>query len=417
MSNPEAGQPAASAARQTWEPPTGSPSVHLDALRGFAAFSVLLSHWRNAFFVDYPELGHHNLIVAAAYLITGLGHQWVIVFFVISGYLVGGSVLHAVGTGLWSWRVYLLTRLTRLYIVLLPALLLGGAADWTGIHMAGTDAVYNGRGVGDIIAANVHTTLTLRALVANCLFLQSIALPGMAGRHVPVFGSNGPLWSLCNEFWYYILFPMLVLALAGRKKSWLVRAGYAVAVLALGWFVGPGIILLGIPWLTGVLISYLPRPPALEPWMRRTALATALALLGAGLAFAKFHVGLGGELALGAITALLVWVTLHYVTKPMPAGYLCIAQRSARSSYTLYLTHLPMLIFLKASLHLPRAAPGWSFTLVCIGLLAVIVLYAQLVYEAFEKHTDQVRNWIKPYVMGRAGARTETSCKRSVQAY
>jgi hypothetical protein len=36
-----------------------------------------------------------------------------------------------------------------------------------------------------------------------------------------------------------------------------------------------------------------------------------------------------------------------------------------------------------------------------MGLLAAIFLYAQLVYELFEKHTDQVRNWIKPYVMRR----------------
>lgn len=403
MSNPEAGRPAASAAKQMLQPPAGSPSIHLDALRGFAAFSVLLSHWRNAFFVDYPELGRHNPIVAAAYLVTGLGHQWVIVFFVISGYLVGGSVLRAVGTGLWSWRGYLLTRLSRLYTALLPALLLGGAADWAGMHLAGADVVYNGRGVDDIIGANVHTTLTFRALAANGLFLQGIALPGMAGRHVPTFGSNGPLWSLCNEFWYYILFPMLVLALAGGKKSWRARTGYAVAVLALGWFVGPGIVLLGIPWLMGVLIRYLPNQPAFGPWMRRTAIVTTLVLLGAGLTFTKIHPGLGGDLALGAIVTLLIWVTLHCAVAPLPAGYVRIAQRSAHSSYTLYLVHVPILIFLKASLHLSRAAPSWSFMLVCVGLLAVIVLYAQLVYEVFEKHTGQMRDWIKPYVLRRTG--------------
>jgi len=71
--------------------PKGSPSVHLDALRGFAALSVLLNHWRDALFVDYPRLAHHNPLTAVAYLVAGLGHQWVIVFFVLSGYLVGGE--------------------------------------------------------------------------------------------------------------------------------------------------------------------------------------------------------------------------------------------------------------------------------------------------------------------------------------
>jgi peptidoglycan/LPS O-acetylase OafA/YrhL len=68
-------------------------------------------------------------LIAAAYLITGLGHQWVIVFFVLSGYLVGGSVLRSVAVNHWSWRVYLLNRLTRLYAVLIPALVFGGLLD------------------------------------------------------------------------------------------------------------------------------------------------------------------------------------------------------------------------------------------------------------------------------------------------
>jgi len=97
--------------------PKGSPSVHLDALRGFAALSVLLNHWRDALFVDYPRLAHHNPLTAVAYLVAGLGHQWVIVFFVLSGYLVGGSVLRSVSAGRWSWRSYLLARLTRLSLM------------------------------------------------------------------------------------------------------------------------------------------------------------------------------------------------------------------------------------------------------------------------------------------------------------
>jgi peptidoglycan/LPS O-acetylase OafA/YrhL len=81
-----------------------------------------------------------------------------------------------------------------------------------------------------------------------------------------------------------------------------------------------------------------------------------------------------------------------------------MARRAAHSSYTLYLVHLPMLIFLKAVLHLPRAYPGWHACLVGAGVLVAIVLYAQLVYEAFEKNTDRVRRWIRPHVMGRRAA-------------
>src|SRR5580698_9170265 len=88
------------------ELPGESPSVHLDALRGFAAFSVLLNHLRDALFVDYEAIARHNPLTSAAYLVSGLGRQWVMVFFVLSGYLVGGSVLRSIGRGSWSWRAY-----------------------------------------------------------------------------------------------------------------------------------------------------------------------------------------------------------------------------------------------------------------------------------------------------------------------
>jgi peptidoglycan/LPS O-acetylase OafA/YrhL len=400
MATAEVRQRATRAATYGLEIPSGSPSVHLDALRGLAAFSVLLTHWRDALFLDYSKIANHDILTALAYFATGLGHQWVIVFFVMSGYLVGGSVLRAMGSGVWTWRGYLLSRLTRLYIVLLPALLLGGVADWAGMHLAGADSVYTAHSGWHSFYKDVHLTLNLRTMAANSLFLQGIALPGMSGKHVPSFGSNGPLWSLCNEFWYYISFPFIVLALERIRKPWLTRAGYFAALLALGWFVGPTIALLGATWLMGSLIPYLPPLPARGPWMRVIAVVTALALLTFGLAFAKSLPGLGSDLALGVIVMLLIWVMIHCATAPVPAGYTWIAQRSARSSYTLYLVHVPALLFLKAWFQLPRAVPSVPALLVGAGVLVATVLYAQLVYEVFEKNTARVRNWIKPYVIG-----------------
>src|SRR5580704_2592561 len=146
--------------------PGESPSVHLDALRGFAAFSVLLNHLRDALFVDYESIARHNPLTSAAYLVSGLGRQSVIVFFVLSGYLVGGSVLRSAANGSWSWRAYLLARLSRLYVVLLPALLLGGALDWLGMHIPGTESVYSGNSGMHALAFNVHRVLTWQMLAA-----------------------------------------------------------------------------------------------------------------------------------------------------------------------------------------------------------------------------------------------------------
>lgn len=374
----------------------GSPSVHLDALRGFAAFSVLLFHVRRLLFLDYLQLGHHNPLIAAVYLVSGLGEQWVIVFFVLSGYLVGGSVLRSVATGRWSWRGYLLTRLTRLYIVLLPALLLGGILDCAGTRLAGSQAQY----ASLTTDRTVPVDLSLPTLAANSFFLQDIKLPGLGGRSLPVYGSNGPLWSLCNEFWYYLAFPLLVLLFA-KGRFWWVRVACGMGLIAWALFVGSYIALLGIPWLMGVAIVYLPPFPARGPWARRVAAATALAVFAVGLPIAAktHHFGWIADALFGLVVTLLIWVTLHCATAPLSRFYIKLAHRSSHSSYTLYLTHFPLLVFFIALLHLPRAAPNWHMFLVAMALLAAILLYAQLVYEIFEKQTERVRNWIKPYVM------------------
>jgi len=369
--------------------------VHLDALRGFAAFSVLLGHWRDALFIDYPALAHHNPLLTTVYLVTGLGRQWVIVFFVLSGYLVGGSVLRSAGAGRWSWRGYLTARFTRLYVVLLPALMLGGALDWAGMHWLNADALYGGHSGMQALHFDIHRTLTWRVLAGNALFLQTVYLPGGHGFNIPTFGTNGPLWSLSNEFWYYLAFPLLVLMIAQARPAWH-RALFALALAGWVWFCGAGIALLGIPWLMGAPIGYLPPFPASRTWTRRLALAAVMAFLALTLSLGKlWHVEVM-DYFIGIAVALLIWITLHCASGELPGWYVRLSRRAAHSSYTLYLVHMPLLIFLKAAFHLPRAQPGWQMLLVSLGVMAAILVYAQLVYQCFEKNTDRVRGWFKP---------------------
>ena len=172
-----------------------------------------------------------------------------------------------------------------------------------------------------------------------------------------------------------------------------------LALIAWGLFVGCEIALLGIPWLMGVLIGYLPPFPAHRRATRVLAVISALVLLAAGLALAKKMDSLPGDLMLGTIVTLLIWVTLHCAKAPLPHAYVRVARRAARSSYTLYLVHLPLLIFLKASLHLPRGLPTWHSCLIGAGVVAVLVLHSQAVYQVFERNTDSLRQWLKPMIL------------------
>ncbi len=44
-------------------------SVLLDLLRGLAALLVLLGHWRNLLFMDYPQLTAHKALLLTALLV------------------------------------------------------------------------------------------------------------------------------------------------------------------------------------------------------------------------------------------------------------------------------------------------------------------------------------------------------------
>jgi hypothetical protein len=213
---------------------------------------------------------------------------------------------------------------------------------------------------------------------------------------------------------------VLVLLLSKRTQT-RIRIGSAIFLLLWCWFVGRLVVILAIPWLMGVLIVYLPPFPAQRPWTRRLAIAFALLLCAVGMVVAqgslaagemtfvpRLHFVLGRswevpiyDLMLGPVVTFLIWVLLHCARSPMPSAYNWLAQRAARSSYTQYLVHLPALVLLKAYWHLPRAVPSWHTLLINLGPLLVVLLYAQIVYEFFEKNTDGVRNWLKPYVMGR----------------
>src|SRR3954454_24406268 len=95
-------------------------SIHLDAMRGFAALVVFLGHAR-FMFIGYASQAKAaatavaTRVSAAPEAITW-GHEAVVVFFVLSGYLVGGSVLRDIKLQRWSWQKYLTLRLTRLCV-------------------------------------------------------------------------------------------------------------------------------------------------------------------------------------------------------------------------------------------------------------------------------------------------------------
>ncbi len=352
-----------------------------------AALLVCLEHLRAFLFVPFRELASPGIATKVFYLVTGLGHQAVVVFFVLSGFLVGGSVTGAFRKGSWGWKGYLLRRLTRLWVVLIPALLLTLAWDRLGLHLApagyagGFHGIYNSGPTPE-----VPTALGLPVFLGNIAFLQTVL--------VPCFGTNGPLWSLANEFWYYLLFPLLLGCVAGvgrrtRILSWSFAAGILV-------FLPAGILEGGLIWGLGAWVNHLLR----HDGFRRIAgsipfLAAGLVLTAASLVGSRCVLeGALADACIGGGVAVLVagLATREARWKP----YRKLSRWGSEISYTLYLVHFPLLAFLFfVFFQGARSCPGIAGLLGFSAILLAVLTYAAAVWWCFERNTDRIRSFLE----------------------
>jgi peptidoglycan/LPS O-acetylase OafA/YrhL len=367
-------------------------NVSLNALRALAAVLVAVGHLRALLFVDYADASH-SLANKVFYAVTGVGHPAVVVFFVLSGYWVGGAVLRSTGRGTFRWRDYLNSRMTRLWLVLLPALALTAALDAIGRRSAPDSDVYGGTNADDyhsVVPSVPSEHSGWDVLLGNAAFLSDV--------RVKTFGTNSPLWSVAFEFWFYIAFPLLVLAF--RTGPLARRMLCAVLLVAVGVLVGVPVIELFPLWLLGAAVAHFaPRllPPVLARVGDRLGL---LQLVAAAVVFATMLVGsqvvgLVSDYLIGLAMAVLVVLLIPDVARPGVA--LRAVGRYAHSSYSLYAIHLPIVALITAGL-IPFAADRWTPTplhvLALVGLVALVAAIAWVFAQLTERWTDDVRQLI-----------------------
>ena len=335
----------------------------LDALRFLAAITVVTSHVRGQIFVEFGALEDtsRNLATALFFAVTRLGHEAVIVFFVLSGYFVGGKAFEAIRSGRFDINVYIIDRATRLWVPLVPVLIISC--------------------IGTLI-----TTEVVVNFFGNVLGLQTVI--------VPVFSGNGPLWSLAYEQWFYIV-PITIALLSagtlGRIIALVLGAAVAAVFLALQmhylliWLIGAATWSLrmhsswrGNLWIGSALIAF-------SCGVLQLQSDGVLSVLPA-----NELVRITFEIALALGTALLI-----APLSSLKSNWLSLSlSLMAASSYTLYLAHYPFLFFVmrflevEASVNLASLFKFFVVTVLCI-------IYSIIQYNLFEKHTPIVRRIIK----------------------
>ena len=181
--------------------------MRLEALRGFAAFYVVLFHVLPK---EIPVFGINPG------LIFRFGPEAVIIFFVLSGFVIKFTYEKSKDK---SFRYYFVRRFIRLYIPLFFIFLLG----------------YLIKCYGEGGLANPEW----KSLVGNIFMLQDV-ISQKPNVISPAYMGNGVLWSLSYEWWFYMLFFLLASKIKSEKlNKWV---NIIVIAAAVSYFFYPFIV-------------------------------------------------------------------------------------------------------------------------------------------------------------------------------
>jgi peptidoglycan/LPS O-acetylase OafA/YrhL len=330
------------------------------------------------------------------------GWTGVDLFFVLSGFLIGGQIFRAQGSGrplLWPFYRRRAFRILPTYLVVLALYFTLPAI----------------REFGPLAPLWQYLTFT-----ENLLYDAS-------WNH-----TFSHVWSLCIEEQFYLLFPLIVLALTHRpsagKSIWVIAGFVAAGIAVRTWVLVHQLQPLGIDGsgelymehiyyptysrldglLAGVTLALTQtyRPAVWSALTRRPYLALTLGLTFVGIAFWLFYgrfLAVTGPAAWGTILGfpLVSWgYAFILVASVSPQSILARSLPGARTlatlAFTLYLTH-------KAVAHLDQhfvpqliAARGLaSMLLLAVTCLAVAALLHFCVERPFLRLSQKRLNW--PY--------------------
>ena len=161
----------------------------LDFLRAAAALLVLFWHSRDAYFHYTDALAQPGLLLKLFYFVTGLAGEAVVIFFVLSGFLIGGSLADSLQRGSFDLVRYLIARFVRIYIVYIPALIITEAVFLFGSLLLSDPGAVDNRPL--ISQQQMHFGRVSEAICH---------LAGLQGFSCPRWEQNPALWSLGYEW-------------------------------------------------------------------------------------------------------------------------------------------------------------------------------------------------------------------------
>jgi peptidoglycan/LPS O-acetylase OafA/YrhL len=332
-------------------------SQNISFFRWFSALAVVVMH-ATALLLAQSDImsAPHNVFEYFWWFVSNkeVGHKAVVGFFVISGYLVGGEVIRGLNREGAFFGSYLLKRFARIYVVLVPALFFTALIDAIGSHFFARGGFYN--------EGMFSGHFGLKVFLANLFSLQDIV--------AEPYGTNIPLWTLALEVWYYVTFPLLLLPLLLRPATRVNIALFAAAVALclyfslVSYFFFWGYVI----WILGAATTLLRRPFIRSYWLSLALLILLIVpvrLLVRGPLVEQFPSARTASDVLCALAFANLLLTARFSWPSLLRGLPALAPQMPNFTYSLYLTHLPLIVFVRAGLE--TVAPGWALQNATLG--------------------------------------------------
>jgi len=359
--------------------------IELDGLRGFALVMILVYH-------SVSQEGEYPAGTFLAYLQRSVGMGWTALdlFFVLSGFLIGGILMNARESGSYFKTFYArrFFRIVPVYFawVLFYILLIAFAADEV--------VKFSNSGLRPPLNFSVWS---------HFLFLQNsfnLQLYGLAGAWF------GHLWSLAVEEQFYLVAPLVVRLVPPRYLKWVLGTVVLLAILARLYFR----LVLDSPatlittrtvcrmdaLAMGMLAAIAVRSETGRRWLDQhlRELRFLLAALAVGvLMFFFFSYGssTGGMQSIGFTWMAAFYAVVLLLAVQNRTGWLAAFLRTplllelGSVSYCVYLIHLVVNVSLHALLlhHPPRISTlsGVLVTLFAIGITYSIAKLSWIYFE------------------------------------
>lgn len=324
-------------------------SPGLDGARGLAALAVVFSHVAALTYVPWGPRSP----TPAEFILWHLGAPAVDLFFVLSGYVVAGSLLRRPAV-----LPYLARRWLRLAPVAYIAVALAVLARFAAEHAPA--------------ASSILVTHDLRAPLSahDLLGALTLSFPAPNANHL-----NPPLWTLIVEMQVALLMPLFT-----RLARW-------PWTLPVAWFLSVIAALCGWTQAAYFPLFFLGTVLAVQQWrLPRWAVGAAL-LIGLAVLLQR-HVTGSDEAVTRYLTAPGAALVILAVTGGAARQFLSAwpVQWLGRVSYSLYATHFPVLLAL--SILGTRARLGPSAC--AVAAIPLCLLVAAVVHRLVERPVRNV---------------------------